>query len=180
MTRVLGIDCGSHATGYGLIESNGLASAMVVSGVIRARRQSSFSERLCSISHFLRDLIEGYSPAEVAIESVFHSVNARSALQLGHVRGVALLIAAEARLPIHEYSPLQVKSSVVGYGRAEKVQVQEMVKRLLRLDSKPPEDAADALAVALCHAHHSFTAGQLARSTSRTPLRSARWLATEP
>jgi crossover junction endodeoxyribonuclease RuvC len=97
---------------------------------------------------------------------------------------VALLIAAEARLPIHEYSPLQVKSSVVGYGRAEKAQVQEMVKRLLRLDSRPPEDAADALAVALCHAHHSRTLAPFSRSTpgfvAKSPARSARGLATEP
>jgi len=179
MTRVLGIDCGSNATGYGLIETDGRASSMIVSGVIRTRRQSSFADRLCRIAQALRELIEIYAPAEVAIESIFHSVNARSALQLGHVRGVALLIAAEAQLPIHEYSPLQIKSSVVGYGRAEKMQVQEMVKLLLRLDSKPPEDAADALAAALCHAHHSRTLTKLSRSVSRTPARAARSLATQ-
>ncbi|MBI2818917.1 MAG: crossover junction endodeoxyribonuclease RuvC [Acidobacteria bacterium] len=180
MKRVLGIDCGSNATGYGLIESNGRASTMVVSGVIRTRPQSPFPERLCRISHALRELIEIYSPAEVAIEGVFHSVNSRSALQLGHVRGVALLVAAEAHLPIYEYSPLQVKSSVVGYGRAEKMQVQEMVKLLLRLDARPPEDAADALAVALCHSHHSRTLTKLSRSVSRTSARVTRSLATQP
>jgi crossover junction endodeoxyribonuclease RuvC len=179
MTRVLGIDCGSNATGYGLIDTNGRASTVVVSGVIRTPRKSSFATRLCGISQNLREIIETYAPAEVAIEGIFYSVNARSALQLGHVRGVALLIAAEARLPIHEYSPLQIKSSVVGYGRAEKMQVQAMVKLLLRLDSTPPEDAADALAVALCHAHHSRTLTKLARSVSGTPARAAGSLATQ-
>ena len=175
MKRVLGIDCGSNATGYGLIESNGRTSTMIVTGVIRTRRQSAFADRLCTISQALRELIEAYSPDEVAIENVFHSINARSALQLGHVRGVALLIAAESQLPIHEYSPLQIKSSVVGYGRAEKMQVQEMVKLHLRLDSRPLEDAADALAVALCHAHHSWALTKL----PRTPARAARSLASQ-
>jgi crossover junction endodeoxyribonuclease RuvC len=166
MKRLLGIDCGSQATGYGVIESNGRSSSVVASGVIRSRPSLSFPHRLIRISQALRELIGTYAPAEVAIEGVFHSVNARSALQLGHVRGVALLIAAESGLPIHEYSPLQIKSSVVGYGRAEKSQVQEMVKRLLRLDAPPPEDAADALAVALCHAHHSSTLARVSRSAS--------------
>jgi crossover junction endodeoxyribonuclease RuvC len=180
MKRVLGIDCGSSATGYGLIETDGRTSAMVDSGVIRSRPRSPFAERLCRISQALREIIDTYSPAEVAVEGVFHSVNARSALQLGHVRGVALLAAAEANLPIHEYSPLQVKSSVVGYGRAEKIQVQEMVKLLLRLDARPPEDAADALAVALCHVHHSLTLAKLSRAVSRVPARTARPLASQP
>ena len=171
MKRVLGIDCGSNATGYGVIDTDGRASAMIASGVIRPRARSAFPERLRYISESLRELIQSFAPAEVAIEGVFHSVNARSALQLGHVRGVALLIAADAGLPIHEYSPLEVKSSVVGYGRAEKSQVQEMVKLLLRLAERPPEDAADALAVALCHAHHSFTAAKIARAVSRTAAR---------
>jgi crossover junction endodeoxyribonuclease RuvC len=179
MKRVLGIDCGSNATGYGLIETDGKASRVVVSGVIRLRPQAPFADRLCRISTGLRELIEENLPAEVAIESIFHSVNARSALQLGHVRGVAILVAAEARLPIFEYSPLQIKSSVVGYGRAEKSQVQEMVKLLLRLDSRPPEDAADALAVALCHAHHSRTVGRLSSSAGRAPARLPRPLATQ-
>ena len=179
MKRVLGIDCGSTATGYGLIETNGKTSAMVVCGVIRSRPHSPFADRLCSISQSLRELIGIHTPAEVAIEGIFHSVNARSALQLGHVRGVAILIAAEAQLPIYEYSPLQIKSSVVGYGRAEKNQVQEMVKLLLRLDAKPAEDAADALAVALCHAHNSLTLTKLSGSVSRTPARAARSLATQ-
>lgn len=179
MKRVLGIDCGANATGYGLIDTDGLVSARVVCGVIRTRSKSPFPERLYCISHSLRELIETYAPAEVAIEGVFHSVNARSALQLGHVRGVALLIAAESKLPVHEYSPLQVKCSVVGYGRAQKQQVQEMVKLLLRLEAKPPEDAADALAVALCHAHHSRTLTKLSRSDSRRLARPSPALASQ-
>lgn len=172
-TRVLGIDCGSNATGYGVIDSDGRASAMIASGVIRTRASESFAHRLRQISSELRQLIQTYLPQAVAIEGIFHSVNARSALQLGHVRGVALLAAAEADLPVHEYSPLQVKSSVVGYGRAEKAQVQQMVKLLLRLTEVPPEDAADALAVALCHAHHSLTMQRVARSSITQPQRSA-------
>lgn len=169
MTRVLGIDCGSNATGYGVIDTDGRSSLLVASGVIRSGTRRPFAERLRRISQTLRELIQTYSPAVVAVEGVFHSVNARSALQLGQVRGVALLVAAEAELPVHEYSPLQIKSSVVGYGRAEKAQVQEMVKVLLRLSQKPPEDAADALAVALCHAHHSQTLQKIARTASGIP-----------
>ena len=164
MKRVLGIDCGSSATGYGVIDSDGRASTMVASGVIRPRQQHSFADRLHFISQALRELIQTHSPGEVAVEGVFHSVNVRSALQLGHVRGVALLTAAEAGLAVHEYSPLQIKSSVVGYGRAEKSQVQQMVAMLLKLPSVPPEDAADALAAALCHANCSVTQEKLTRS----------------
>ena len=174
MKRVLGIDCGSSATGYGLIDSDGRRSTMVAAGVIRSRPQRPFPERLLHISQSLRELIQEYSPAVVAVEGVFHSVNSRSALQLGHVRGVALLIAAEANLPIHEYSPLQVKSSVVGYGRAEKRQVQQMVALLLRLAEHPAEDAADALAVALCHAHNALALEKLTRPASAASLRQHR------
>jgi crossover junction endodeoxyribonuclease RuvC len=160
--RVLGIDCGSGATGYGVIETEGRASRVVASGVILASARLSFPERLKKIADGLSRIIEVYAPDTVAVEEVFYSVNVKSALKLGHVRGVALLKAAEAGLPIHEYSPLQIKSSVVGYGRAEKSQVQHMVKVLLQLDDIPPEDAADALAVALCHAHCAQTQEKLA------------------
>ena len=165
-TRVLGIDCGSNATGFGVIDSDGRASVLVAHGVIRTRPNHAFEARLLQISTELRDLIAKHVPQAVAVEGVFHSVNARSALQLGHVRGVALLAAADAGLAVHEYSPLQIKSSVVGYGRAEKSQVQQMVKLLLRLNEIPAEDAADALAVALCHSHHSLGAARIARATS--------------
>jgi crossover junction endodeoxyribonuclease RuvC len=169
MIRILGIDCGSSATGYGLIDSDGRSSVRVASGVIRSRPRSPFPERLRRICDSLRNLIRAHSPAAMAVEGVFHSVNPRSALQLGHVRGIALLAAAESELPVYEYSALQIKSSVVGYGHAEKTQVQAMVSVLLHLPEKPPEDAADALAVALCHAHHSWALTRLNRSASARP-----------
>ena len=168
--RVMGIDCGSAATGYGVIETDGHRNRVVASGVILASARLSFPERLKQIADGLARIIETYAPDAVAIEEVFYSVNVKSALKLGQVRGVALLKAAEAALPIHEYSPLQIKSSVVGYGRAEKGQVQHMIKALLRLPDLPPEDAADALAVALCHAHFSQTQEKLAAARSG-PLR---------
>lgn len=164
MTRVLGIDCGSSATGYGVIEAGGRSRRVVTCGVILTGAKLSFPQRLKQISDRLSQLIQTYSPDVVAVEEVFYSVNVKSALKLGHVRGVALLKAAEAALPVHEYSPLQIKSSVVGYGRADKNQVQQMVKVLLDLDEIPPEDAADALAVALCHAHYSQTLEKLSRA----------------
>lgn len=166
MKRVLGIDCGSAATGYGVIEIDGRASRVVACGVILASARLSFAERLKKIADGLGRLIHTYGPDAVAIEEVFYSVNVKSALKLGQVRGVALLQAAEAALPVHEYSPLQIKSSVVGYGRAEKHQVQQMVKMLLGLEELPPEDAADALAVALCHAHYSQTREKLSRAAA--------------
>ena len=164
MTRVLGIDCGSTATGYGIIETDGRCCRMVAAGVIRTRAALPFPQRLKQIAETLRELIESYKPSEVAVEGIFYAVNAKSALVLGQVRGVALLVAAQAGLPVAEYSPLEIKSSVVGYGRAEKSQVQQMVRRLLDLQETPQEDAADALAAALCHASHSATLGKLSQS----------------
>ncbi len=168
MTRVLGIDCGSAATGYGVIDTDGRSSRVVHSGVILTRSRLAFPQRLKQISDGLRQVIESCSPDVVSVEGIFSSINANSALKLGQVRGVALLAAAAAGLPVHEYSPLEVKSSVVGYGRAEKHQVQQMVQTLLGLQQTPPEDAADALAVALCHAHNSHTLQKLSRAQSRT------------
>lgn len=168
--RVLGIDCGSAATGYGVIDVRGHSAHVVASGVILASARLSFPDRLKKIGDELGRLIATHSPDAVAVEEVFYSVNVKSALKLGQVRGVALFKAAEAALPVHEYSPLQIKSSVVGYGRADKNQVQQMVKTLLRLDDLPPEDAADALAVALCHAHCAQTQEKLASARpGRTP-----------
>jgi crossover junction endodeoxyribonuclease RuvC len=168
MIRVLGIDCGSTTTGFGIIESEGRSHRMVTCGVIRMRGQLGFSVRLKQIFDGLQELIQTHSPNVAAVEGVFYSVNARSALKLGQVRGVALLAAAAAGLPVHEYSPLQIKSSVVGYGRAEKSQVQQMVKVLLGLNRIPPEDAADALAAALCHVHNSQTLHKFSQSSSVT------------
>ncbi|MBI4464905.1 MAG: crossover junction endodeoxyribonuclease RuvC [Acidobacteria bacterium] len=168
MTRILGIDCGSAATGYGILEAEGRSCQVVACGVIRAHRRFSFPQRLKQISDALAELIQVHGPSVVAVEGIFSAINARSALALGQVRGVALLAAAQAHLPVHEYSPLEVKSSVVGYGRAEKSQVQLMVQTLLHLEQKPPEDAADALAVALCHAHRSQMAQKVSSSLADT------------
>ena len=159
--RVLGIDCGCEATGYGIIETDGNNHRLVKAGTIRTSARQPFPERLRSIAEQLAGLMAGFAangqPLAVAVEEVFFAANVKSALKLGHVRGVALLEAARAGLPVSEYSPLEVKSSVVGYGRAEKHQVQRMVQSLLGLP-EPPEsaDAADALAIAICHAHRGL------------------------
>jgi len=157
--RVLGIDCGTERTGFGVIDTNGIAHRMIAAGVIRTRTSDPLQLRLAEIAGGLRQLIAEHVPEAVAVEEVFHSVNTRSALKLAHVRGVALLMAAEAGVSLGEYSPMEVKISVVGYGRAEKSQVQLMVRSLLRLDADASEDASDALAVAICHA--TRTSGML-------------------
>jgi len=157
--RVLGIDCGGECTGYGVVEQNGSGPLHhLCSGAIRLASREPLELRLKKISEGLAEIILAYSPEEVAIEDVFYAVNVKSALKLGHVRGVAMLAAAQAGLPVIAYSPLSIKSAVVGYGKAEKSQVQIMVARLLELPA-PPEspDAADALAIAICHLHTSTT-----------------------
>jgi crossover junction endodeoxyribonuclease RuvC len=162
--RVLGIDCGSARTGYGVIESDGAEHRMVAAGAIRTDTKSPFAERLLEIGQGLRRLIREHKPESAAVEDVFYSANVKTALKLAHVRGVALLAVAEAGLSVGEYSALEVKISVVGYGRAEKAQVQMMVQSLLRLPEAPEsEDACDALAVAICHATHEATNRKLAR-----------------
>jgi crossover junction endodeoxyribonuclease RuvC len=120
--------------------------------VITTDARRPLAERLCVISRELRGILTRHAPDSGAVEDVFHAVNARSALKLAHVRGVALLTLAEAGIPVGEYSPMEVKMSVVGYGRAEKAQVQLMVRSILSLDRQLPEDASDAVAVAICHA----------------------------
>ena len=150
--RVLGIDCGSERTGYGVIDSDGRRHRMLACGVIRTSAKAPLGDRLLEISRGLREVVRLYAPEAAAVEGVFCSVNAGSALKLAHVRGVALLAMAEAGLECGEYSPLEVKTSVVGYGRAQKGQVQLMVRTILGFDSAAPEDASDALAVAICHA----------------------------
>ena len=154
MSRVLGVDCGSNVTGYGMIDSDGHSFRVVDSGVIPAPARLPFPERLKRISDGLRKLIAAHSPDVMAVEEIFYSVNVKSLIKLGQVKGVVLLAAADAGLAVHEYSPLEVKRGVVGYGRAEKSQVQQMVRALLKLNAAPePYDASDALAVAICHAH---------------------------
>jgi crossover junction endodeoxyribonuclease RuvC len=153
--RILGIDPGSESTGYGIIESDGSEHHPVVYGAIRTDIRSPFHERLLEIHRELTNLLESNGVDSVAVEEVFYAANVQSALKLGHARGVALLAAAGHGISLFEYSPLEIKNSIVGYGRAEKGQVQAMVKFLLKLHEIPtPDDAADALAVAICHAHH--------------------------
>ena len=152
--RVFGIDPGSDRTGYGCIDSDGRRHRLVVCGAIRARLADKFPDKLAAIHRTLSELIAECHPDCVAIENLFHAANVRSALKLGHARGVAMLAAVEAGLSVVEYTPAEIKRAVVGYGRAEKPQVGQMVKLLLGLDAIPsPHDAADALAVAICHLH---------------------------
>jgi len=157
--RVLGVDCGGEYTGYGVIEQDAQGVLHhLCSGAIRLHRREALELRLMKICQGLTVVISDYSPEIVAIEDVFYAVNAKSALKLGHVRGVAMLTAAQAGLPVMAYSPLSIKSAVVGYGRAEKSQVQLMVARLLNLTNPPePPDVADALAIAICHLHTAAT-----------------------
>ena len=152
--KVFGIDPGSHCTGYGCVVSDGRRHRLVICGAIRAATAASFPMRLAVIHRELTRLIRDCEPDCVAIENLFHATNVRSALTLGHARGVAMLAAVQANVPLMEYTPAEVKRAVVGYGRAEKPQVQQMIKLLLGLERVPsPHDAADALAVAICHLH---------------------------
>jgi len=161
--RILGIDCGSARTGYGVIESDGRDHRLLASGTICTNTKWPFERRLLEIAGELRRVMREQRPEFAAVEEVFHAVNARTALKLAHVRGAVLLAIAEAGVELAEYSPLEVKMNVVGYGRAEKCQVQLMVQSILGLrDAIVSEDAADALAVALCHATHEATARRLA------------------
>src|SRR5436190_7378337 len=152
--RVLGIDCGSRVTGYGVIDTDGADCVFVRCGVIRSKASDPMADRLKHIHNGIAEIIRELQPEAAAFESLFYATNVQSALKLGHVRGVSIFAAAESNLSIHEYSPLEVKSAVTGYGRAEKMQVQQMVRALLKLDAAPePYDASDALAVAICHAN---------------------------
>src|SRR4051794_37648655 len=160
--RVFGIDCGTEITGFGVVESVDSSvlgqMACLACGGIRLSKAKALPLRLADLHRTLLIELERWQPEVVAIEEVFYSVNAKSALKLGQVRGVALLAAAELQLPVAEYAPLSIKSSVVGYGLAKKEQVQFMVARLLNLAEIPePADAADALAVAICHLHTAQT-----------------------
>ena len=155
--RIFGIDPGSERTGYGCVETDGRCHQLIACGAISATAGDSFPQRLARIHRELAALLASHRPDCVAVESLFHAVNARSALKLGHARGVAILAAVEAGCDVVEYTPAEIKRAVVGYGRAEKHQVQQMIKLLLGLDKVPsPHDAADALAVAICHVHSGF------------------------
>ena len=160
--RVFGIDCGTEFTGYGVVEmvSDARESRLkhLMAGTIRLSKKDRTAQRLAQIYAELTGLIALHAPDVVAIEEVFFSANAKSALKLGQVRGVAILAAANCGVEVAEYAPLSIKSAVVGYGLAQKEQVQFMVTRLLGLENKPDSpDAADALAIAICHLHTAQT-----------------------
>lgn len=166
--RVFGIDCGTEYTGYGVVEvdhaSRNPRLRPLCAGAIKLNKKDSTPVRLARVYAELTALLEMWKPQVVAIEDVFFAANAKSALKLGHVRGVAMLAAANQGFPVAEYAPLSIKSAVVGYGLAAKEQVQFMVARLLDLERAPePADAADALAIAICHIHHAQTAESLQR-----------------
>ncbi|HEY4008644.1 MAG TPA: crossover junction endodeoxyribonuclease RuvC [Acidobacteriaceae bacterium] len=166
--RVFGIDCGTEYTGYGVVEveetPRNLRLRPLCAGAIKLSKKDLTPARLAQVYAELMALMALWKPQVVAIEDVFFAANAKSALKLGHVRGVAMLAAANCGLPVAEYAPLSIKSAVVGYGLAGKEQVQFMVARLLELDRAPePADAADALAIAICHIHHAQTAEGLRR-----------------
>jgi crossover junction endodeoxyribonuclease RuvC len=164
--RIFGIDPGSERTGYGCIDTDGSRHRLVACGAISAGPGADFLARLLAIHEGLRALLDEHHPDCVAIEDVFHARNVRSALKLGHARGVALLAATQAGMPVTAYSPAEVKRAVVGYGRAEKHQVQQMVCLLLGLTSAPtPYDASDALAIAICHLHSGLPAQVRARAS---------------
>jgi crossover junction endodeoxyribonuclease RuvC len=151
--RVLGIDCGTERTGWGVIASDGRSHRVLGHGVIRTSPRDPLEHRLRTIAAALRAILIEHQPDQAAVEEVFYSQNVKTALKLAHVRGVALLAISEAQVSLGEYSPLEVKSSVVGYGRAEKQQVARMVRLLTGLsDELETEDVSDALAVAICHA----------------------------
>ncbi|MFC6644760.1 crossover junction endodeoxyribonuclease RuvC [Granulicella cerasi] len=166
--RVFGIDCGTEFTGYGVVEVDERARTpklkYLCAGAVKLNKKDRTHTRLAQVYAELMTLIAEWSPEVVAIEDVFFSANAKSALKLGQVRGVALLAAANCGKPIAEYAPLAVKSAVVGYGLAKKEQVQYMVTRLLELAVAPePFDACDALAIAICHIHNAQTQEALRR-----------------
>lgn len=150
---ILGIDPGSRKTGYGIISKQGNRLIHVDNGAIFTQSAKDFPERLEKIFTGLSEIIAQYRPEVVAVEDVFLAKNAQSALKLGQARGAAIVAAVNVGLPVHEYTAMQVKQAVVGTGRAEKAQVQQMIKALLNLPEVAQEDASDALAVAICHAH---------------------------
>ncbi|HNV57302.1 MAG: crossover junction endodeoxyribonuclease RuvC [Smithella sp.] len=151
--RILGIDPGSHVTGYGVIDKSGNYLRHVAHGEIKARRNSLLSEVLMDTFRELGAVIADNNPQAVSLENIFYGKNVRSLIRQAQVRGVVICACADRGLPVFEYSPLEVKKAVVGYGRAEKRQVQIMVKAILKLDGLPPADAADALAAAICQAN---------------------------
>lgn len=177
--RVFGIDPGSERTGYGCVETDGRRHRLVICGAIATAGSANLGARLAAIHGGLSALLRECRPDVVAIENLFYASNVRSALTLGHARGVALLSAVEAGLELAEYTPAEIKRAVVGYGRAEKRQVGRMIALLLGLEAPPtPHDAADALAVALCHVHRMPARAAVPRGRAAPALKS--WRAYRP
>lgn len=160
MTRILGIDPGSRVTGYGVIDMAGNQATYITSGCIRMAEEP-IPERLRRIYSELTAVIQEFQPTESAVEIIFMHRNADSAIKLGHARGAAIVALAQQALPIFEFTANQIKQAIVGRGHADKVQVQHMIKILLKLTESPPADAADALAVALCHGHTRATLSKM-------------------
>jgi crossover junction endodeoxyribonuclease RuvC len=175
--RVLGVDpAAAGATGYGVIESNGRGCRMLRFGALRATRKGPehFPERLCEIHEMLSALIDEFEPHGVAVESVFTALNMKTALRLAEVRGVVILAAAQKNIPVHSYSPREIKASVAGYGHADKQQMQLMVRALLSMTETPePADAADALAAALCHVQAAKFRARIDAGSARLPAERA-------
>ena len=171
MTLILGIDPGSRVTGFGVIRADGSRLRYVSSGCIRLDSREGLPLRLRRIFEHMEELLDAFTPDEMAVEQVFMAKSAGSALKLGQARGAAIVAVARRGIPVHEYSATRIKQSVVGAGRADKTQVQHMVRALLSLPAAPQADAADALAVALCHAH---TRESLARTPGATAVRRGR------
>ena len=168
---VLGVDPGSVAAGWGLVARERSKLSHVDAGILRPSKNAPFAERLAFLYDAITTVVRTHGPDEFAIESVFTHNNARSALQLGHARGVFLLVAAQAGLRVHEYSPATVKKAITGNGTADKAQVRFMVERLLGVTIEGAMDRSDALAVAICHAHACplLTRARAADSTPKTP-----------
>lgn len=171
MTLILGIDPGSRITGYGIIDCRGNHRRYVASGCIRTADRAALPARLDEIFRGVLEIVDDYSPAELAIEKIFMARSAESALKLGQARGAAIVAAVNRALPVYEYEARKIKQAVVGTGAASKTQVQHMVQQLLDLPGKPRPDAADALAIALCHA---ATRQNLARMAGATSFRRGR------
>lgn len=154
--RILGIDPGTAITGFGVIDTEGSRFKFVDAGVIRTPKEQPMNERLATVYDEIKELITEFKPDVMSIELLFFARNVTTAMTVGQSRGIVMLAATQAKIPIYEYTPMQVKQAVTGYGKADKKQIQEMVKNLLKLDQIPkPDDAADGLAIAITHAGQS-------------------------
>jgi crossover junction endodeoxyribonuclease RuvC len=170
--KVLGIDPGSETLGWGVVKGGSQKYSLIEYGVIKSSPRERFSARLLKIADGVEELIQKHKPDVLSLEEAFYAVNVKVALKLGQVRGVILLVAEKNKLEVNEYSPRLIKQTVVGYGNAEKHQVQEMVRLLLHLPKAPePHDAADALAIAICHFHHAGTKQRILAAEARIKLK---------